>query len=219
MAKYFKDNNVKKVAAITENTDFAIAFRDALKAEIGDGLMFDEVVEPGTKDFRTLMTRLQKEDFDMFFPNGQTPAAIAAMMQQLREQGMKQPAISHDVADSLDLISIAGDAVNGMRVISVANAGEGQSFEKIFTEKYGTPSQALGYAAQAYDAMGVLGDALASAGADGKAIRDYLYGMKSYKGVIGNFHFDKNGDVVGVPYVLKVVKGGKFVKEKDIAVQ
>jgi hypothetical protein len=38
-------------------------------------------------------------------------------------------------------------------------------------------------------------------------------------GVIGNFHFDKNGDVVGVPYVLKVVKGGKFVKEKDIAVQ
>ncbi|MDP7069049.1 MAG: ABC transporter substrate-binding protein, partial [Candidatus Peribacteraceae bacterium] len=110
MAGYFEKEGIKKIAAITENTDFAVAFRDALKENIGDALVFDEMVEPGTKDFRSLMARLKDEDFDAFFPNGQTPAAMAAMMQQLREQGLTQLAISHDVAQDSSMFEIAPDA-------------------------------------------------------------------------------------------------------------
>ncbi len=219
MGRHFEDEGIATVAVITENTDFAVAFRDALRETLGDdALVLDEVVEPGTKDFRTLLTRLQDAEFDIFFPNGQAPATIAAMMQQFREQGFTQPAISHDVADSLDLISIAGEAVEGLRVINVPSAGEGGSFETAFTAAYGTPQQALAFAAHAYDAMNVLAQVMEDVGTNGTAIRDALYALPEYDGVVGSFRFDENGDVVGIPYVLKEVQDGAFVTLRDIDV-
>jgi branched-chain amino acid transport system substrate-binding protein len=219
MAGYFETEGVTKIAMITENTDFATGFRTSLIADLGeDMIVFDEIVDPGTQDFRTLLTRLQGTEFDYFFPNGQTPPAIAAMAQQFRELGFTQPMISHDVGDSITLVEIAGDAVDGFRAISVPNAGEGEPFETAFTAKYGSPQQSLGFSAHAYDALGVLAQAIGAAGTEGTAIRDYLYALEGYEGIVGNFHFDDNGDVVGVPYVLREVQNGTFVTVADIAV-
>lgn len=217
MAKWLKEKGYAKVAMITENTDFASAFRTSLKESVGaDVVVFDEVVEPGTKDYRTLVTRLKGVKFDIFFPNGQTDATVAAMLQQLRDQGLKQPVVTHDVGDQLTLVDIAPDAVEGMYVINVPTSGEGGDFEKIFTEKYGAAQASIAFAAHAYDAAGVLFNVIASVGTDGSAIRDGLYAVKGYEGVVGNFHFDENGDVVGIPYVLKQFQDGKIVKVADI---
>ncbi len=219
MAKYFADNNIKKIAMISENTDFASAFRDALKKSVDTGaVVFDEVVEPGTKDFRSLMTRLKDVKFDMFFPNAQTDAVMAAMMQQLREQGIKQPAITHDVGDSITLGKIAGSAVEGMRVINVPTFGEGQPFETTFTQAYGTPQATIALAAHAYDATNIILQAMTTGAMDGTAVKQYLDTMTPYKGVIGTFHFDANGDVVGVPYALKQFQSGSIIKVSDISV-
>jgi hypothetical protein len=43
---------------------------------------------------------------------------------------------------------------------------------------------------------------------DGPAIRDALLGLESFPGVAGTFHFDANGDVVGIPYALKEFHDG-----------
>ncbi|PIP65382.1 hypothetical protein COW95_02690 [Candidatus Peregrinibacteria bacterium CG22_combo_CG10-13_8_21_14_all_49_11] len=219
MAKFFAEEGYEKVALITENTDFASAFRNALKEKVGEEkIVFDEVVEPGTKDFRTLVTRLKDTEFDIFFPNAQTDAVMAAMMEQLREQGLIQQAITHDVGDSPTLVELAGDAVDGTLVINVPSAGEGGVFQRQFEEAGYEPQASIAFAAHAFDAVNVLAKAIESAGTDSTAIRDYLYDIKSYKGIVGNFSFDQNGDVVGIPYVLKQFKNGEIVKVKDISV-
>ena len=219
MSAYFKENGFTKVAVISENTDFAVGFRDSLEKDLGEGVyVFDEIVEPGTKDFRTLMTRLKKVEFDVFVANGQTPPTVAAMIQQMREQGISGLAISHDVADTIDLVNLAGEAAEGLQVINVPSMSSESEFGSRFIAKYGNPQSGLIYAALAYDALGVLAQAIAGVGTDGTAVRDYLYGLDEYQGAAAAFSFDKNGDVVGIPYALKEVQNGQFVTITDIVV-
>jgi len=218
MAGYFKKEGINKIAAITENTDFAIAFRDALKENIGDALVFDEVVEPGTKDYRSLMARLKDEEFDAFFPNGQTPASMAAMMVQLREQGLTQLAISHDVAQDASMFEIAPEAVEGLLVIGVPAVDRDSDFGQKFLAEHGEAQGALFFAAQAYDAARLFADAIAEVGTEGAAIRDYLYAVDSFDGVVGPFGFDDNGDVTGISYVLWKASNGAFTQGEAVPV-
>jgi len=120
--------------------------------------------------------------------------------------------------NTADLLALAPEATEGMHVINVPASGAGSDFEENYTTKYGEPQAGLAFAAHAYDGIGVLAEAIGSVGTDGPAIRDYLYGLTGYKGVVGEFSFDENGDVVGVPYVLKEVQNGTFVKLQDISV-
>jgi len=223
MAKYFSQMGYGKVAIITENTDYAIAFRDALVDSVGeDAVVFNEVVEPSTKDFRTLITRLQKTEFDVFVPNGQTDAVIAAMMQQLREQGLEQPAVGQDASDSVALGELATEAVEGMRMINTSSAlggGDAEALAARFREQYGEPQSNPSFVTLAYDAAGVLFQAIRDAGTEGPAIRDYLYNLSGYDGAAGTFSFDSNGDVVGIDYALKEFQDGKIVEIKAIPAQ
>jgi branched-chain amino acid transport system substrate-binding protein len=218
MAAYFAQEEISKVAVITENTDFAKAFRDSLKTDLPDGSMvFDEMVEPGTKDFRSLMTRLKSADFEIFFANGQTDATIGAMLEQLRAQGMKQIAISHDAADSM---SLAKDvkAAEGLLIINIPSVLSDDSFQARFVAAHGEPQYALSFAAYAYDAVHVLAKTMKGGALSGEALRDALLAMKPHSGTVGTFSFDTNGDVLGIGYVLKKVEGGAIVTIEDIAV-
>jgi len=219
MAQYFIESDRNKVAIITENADFTVGFRDALKKDVGeDAVVFDELVEPDTRDFRTLVTRLKDVDFDVLVININSPAGIAIALQQAREQGLEQLAISHDVGDSVEVIELAGDLSEGFQVINVPSLSENSAFGQKFVAKYGQPQANLSWGGYGYDVMGILLEAISEAGTEGPAIRDYLYDLKSYKGVVATVSFDENGDVLGIPYALKEVQDGTFVTIEDIEV-
>lgn len=219
MAKYFAENSIKKIATIGENTDFCQAFRTALKEKVPAGaIVFDEVVEPGTKDFRSLMTRLKDIEFDMFFVNGQSDSTDGLMMQQLREAGFTQPAIVHDTGDSATLAKTMAEAVEGLYIINVPADVTDPTFEKKFTDKYGDPQFGLIYVGFAYDGIKVIANGLRAGASDGTALKDWLYTMPKYSGIVGSFSFDKNGDVLGIPYVLKQYRKGEIKTLKNIPV-
>ncbi len=215
MAKYFRDNGYTKVAVISENTDFCTAFRDSLGDDIDGDFVFNESVDPGTKDYRSLVTRLKSVDFDVLVANGQFPSSIALMIQQMREQGMQQLVISHDVGQTVETITVGGEATEGMQAINIPFISEKTSFGSKFVSAYGSPQGAISYAAFGYDAMGVLAQAMMNVGTDGTAIRDYLSAMPDYDGIVGKFNFDKNGDVTGIHYQLYEVQNGEWVTLQD----
>lgn len=217
MARYFKDNKIMKVAMISENTDFCQAFRSSLKEKLPEGaVVFDEVVEPGTKDFRSLMTRLKGMEFDMFFVNGQSDSTDGLMMQQLREAGITKPAITQDTGDSENLAKNMTEAVEGLYIINVPANVTDDTFEKKFTDKYGAPQFGLIFGGFAYDAIGVIAEGVKNGATDGTTLRDWMDKMVGYSGVVGIFSFDDNGDVVGVPYVLKQYQKGEIKTLQDI---
>lgn len=220
MTQYFKEEELKKVAMISENTDFCEAFRASLKRKFGEeNFVFDEVVEPNTKDFRTLLARLQEFDFDVFFLNAQTPVVGSAMLQQSREFGMEQLAIGSDVMDGKVVIELTQEAAEGFQVINVPTVADESEFGQKFIAKYGLPQSNMAWGAYGYDTLGVIAEAIAAAGTEGAAIRDHLNNLEVYNAVVGDISFDENGDVVGIPYALREVQNGEFVKLKDIVVE
>ena len=218
IAKYLQDRNLTKIALISERTDFAMDFRDSLKRNVGaENVVFDKVVEPGTKNFDDLMEDLEDTSFDVFFPNMQSDAVMAEIVLALRAQGFVQPILTHDVGDSTTLGEFAPGAVEGMHVITVPTSGDKGTFATMYVEKLGVPQQALPFAAHAYDATNVLLQAMTAVGTDGKKIRDYLYNLESYEGVIGPFRFNSDGDVLGIPFALKEFKNGKIVTIEQLS--
>lgn len=218
MVKYFATEKLAKVAMISENTDFSQAFRNSLKEKLAkDAVAFDEVTDAGSKDFRSLMTRLNNVKFDVFFANGNSDAVIGPMMQQLREAGITAPAITHDAGDSVTMAKSVPET-EGLYAINIASSTNDPAFEKSFTDKFGDPKYGISFGGYAYDAVNVIAAGLTAGAEDGTALKDWLYAMPSFTGVVGTFHFDKNGDVVGIPYVLKQYKNGVIETLKPIAV-
>lgn len=220
MANYIQSQNWKRVAIISENSDFTQAFRESLAAKLGDGaVVFNEIVEPGTKDYRTLLNRLKKTEFDVFFPNSQSDANMAILITQFRQQGFTQPMLAHDVADSATINAAAPEASQGFLLISVPTSGQGTPFEQSFVAAQGAPQSSISWAAHSYDAANVLMTAMKAKGTDGPTVKSVLDALTGYQGVVGEFNFDQNGDVVGIPFVLKEHRDGTTRKLADIAVE
>ncbi|MBT4585761.1 hypothetical protein HOC67_02620, partial [Candidatus Peregrinibacteria bacterium] len=116
-------------------------------------------------------------------------------------------------------ITIGLEAVDGMRAINVPTVGNGTDMETKFIEKYGDPKMGIAYVSHTYDAANLLMDALIAADLDEElTVRDYLNDLEVYNGVVGDFSFDENGDVVGISYALKEVKDGEWVTIADISI-
>ncbi len=218
MAAYFKQKGYTKVGLVTENNDFATGFRASLLKDVPTGtIVFDETVDQGEKDFRTLFTRLKDTDMDAMVMNAGSNAVMGQMMKQFREAGFEQPIVSHDVADTTDVLTTVGSAGRNIFVINVPNAGEGTSFEEDFITQFGTPKAGITYAAYGADSAVVLFNALKQADS-GEALQKAVAATKNFKGLVGTIGFDANGDVVGIPYALKQYQSGAIVKVSDIAV-
>lgn len=221
LANYFATSKFTKIAMISENTDFCKGIHDSVKDALKDAtLVFDETVEPGTKDYRSLFTRLKDTDFDVFLVNGQSDSTVAAMVQQMRELGLQAPIVGTDTADSVTLGQIAKEAVEGLRALSVPSLSKtdprGGPFVRTFEEKYGTPQVGFFFSALSYEATHLLLETIEVTGTNGEKIRDGLLASSGYDSVIGTLTFDKFGDIQGIPFALKEFRGGVLTEVERI---
>lgn len=214
IARYFAQEDFTRIAMISENTDFCLGIHDAVKNALAEGtsLVFDETVEPGTKDYRSLFTRLKKINFDVFLANGQSETTVATMAQQMRELGLTQPIVGTDTADSMRLIELAGEAVEGLRALSVPSLTpsdpRGGPFLQAFEAKYGEPQFGPFFAALSYEAARLLLETISAVGTDGTAIRDALLKHSGFDSIVGTLTFDENGDIRGIPFAMKEFQDG-----------
>jgi branched-chain amino acid transport system substrate-binding protein len=221
--KYFAKAGFKKIAIISENTDFCQGIRSALKDNLPEGstVVFDEVVDPGTKDFRTLFTRLKAMDVDLLFSNGQTDTVNAEIVKQLRALGLTQEILGADSMDSDNIIRLIGSAAEGTKSLSIPSLNESDpasaAFVKDFQDRFGTFKFNSFASALDYDATKLILKTIGEAGT-GESLRDALSAVQEYKGVAGTFRFDKNNDVIGIPFGMKVFKGGKIVLQEVVPV-
>lgn len=216
MAKLMSENGLKKVAIITENTDYCQGIRRSVKGSLGAGMtaVFDEQVDQSTKDYRSLVTRLKGLEFDVLLVNGQSDATNGEMVKQARDLGITQQIYGTDTSDSTNMVPIAGkEAMEGLILVNTSSKlGEGgaDSFASKFRKAYGEPKSNLSFATLAYDAMGVVAEAVGKAGTSGEALRDYLYDLDGYDGAAGKISFDEKGEVIGVGYAVKTFKDGRI---------
>jgi branched-chain amino acid transport system substrate-binding protein len=207
--------DVKKVAILYGNDDvFTKSGFDTMKKtaeKMGLEVLTIETFQKGQADYNAQLTKIKGLNPDLILCSALYNEG-AVIMDQARKMGIDVPFVGGNGFNSPQVIEIAGEASEGL-IVATPWFGEKddpkvQDFVKKFEAEYGKkPDQ---FAAQAYDALYIMAEALKNAGeADRDALRDALAEIKDFPGILGNFSFDKDGDVVMDPTVL-IIKDGKF---------
>lgn len=217
--KAVEEYDAKKVAIMYGNDDvFTKAGYDSMKEAAEDldlDIVTTQTFQKGQSDYKAQLTKIKQLKPDIILCSALYNEG-AVIMKQARSQGIDVPFVGGNGFNSPEVIDIAGDAGNGLIVATPWFTGKDdekvQDFVKAYKDEYGDePDQ---FAAQAYDGLYIIADALKNAGDDDRdKLRDALAETKDINGVLGNISFDEDGDVVMDPVVL-TIKDGKFQEMK-----
>lgn len=220
--KYMQKQNIKKLGIITVANAFGESGKEQLLAQAAAFKM--EIVQTESfdakdTDMTAQLTKIRKAQPDAVVCWGTNPgpAVVAKNMQQL---SMNIPLYqSHGVA-SAKFIELAGDAAEGIILpagkILVANLLLETDvhrpvllqYSKEFAGRYKMP--ASGFGGYAYDAMGILSNALKGTAGNRDKVRDNIEKLTGYLGVSGTFNFsakDHNGLGEDAFVMVRIQKG------------
>ncbi len=219
LARYAKEAlGLTRIAVFYENNDYGIGLKDAFvnKAkELGLDIVGEEAYVKGTPDFTPQLTSLKAGKPDGMFISGYYNEG-ALIADQAAKLGMNVVKLGADGFDNGDYIKLAGQAAEGTYLtvpfLAAAAGPAAQDFMAAYKTRYGRDVDYM--SANAYDAAGILLQAIAKAGADRDAVRAYMASMntpeKGYHGVTGLTYFNEHGDAQK-PAFVKMVKNGEFV--------
>ncbi len=211
----------KNIATINEKTGFATDINDYFVKEfksLGGTVVASESYTSDTRDFRNIVTKIKGAEPEVIFVNPQTEISGGAIIKQIRDLQIKVPLYGMDTISGEKTREIAGSAIDGLTILAVPGLGADNKKAHDFLEKYknlfGEPSFDL-YIGASYDSVYLLAQGIREVGYDATKIKDYLYQLGNYDGVIGNYSFDHNGDLVGIDFVVKKIVGGELVEESS----
>jgi branched-chain amino acid transport system substrate-binding protein len=217
MAKFTRDNlKLGKVAILRDiRNAYSIGLADVFKenfAKMGGKILADESFSAGDVDFRAQLTKIKQfQPEAIFVPGYYTDVGLIA--RQAKDSGLKIPLLGGDGWDSEKLWEIGGEALIGSYFSNHYSVDDPSPRIQEFVAKYKKAYNQLpdSLAAQAYDAAGMLTDAMKRAkDLSGPSIRDALAQTKNYKGVTGDITLDEKRNPVKPAVVLKIGKGGKY---------
>lgn len=224
--------NVRKVAVIYGNDDvFTKSGYDNFKKALADlniPVTTTETFAKGDVDFKAQLTKIKAGNPDAIVISALI-AEGAPIMVQARQLGLNLPFIGGNGMNSVKVFDLAKDKSDGLYVgspWSIENQTEAnRKFVVAYTSKFKTaPDQ---FAAQAYDALHIAGQALkkvklsGNLAADRTALRDALPEVR-WTGATGAFQFRRASDKAGKPAgydaqqaaIVSVTQNGRFVIQK-----
>lgn len=224
-----KQFNIKKVAILYGNDDaFTKSGYDVFKNALAEQkvpVTDTETYAKGDVDFKAQLTKIKASNPDAIVCSCLAEEA-ANIILQTRSLGMKQPFIGGNGFNSPKLFEIAKDAADNTLMGSPWSAenpsAANKNFMADYKAKFGSdPDQ---FAAQAFDAMHIVAEALKKVSLSGNlekdrlALRDALPAVK-IEGATGKFAFrraaPKDGKEAGYDAqqdaIVNIAKGGKFV--------
>ena len=204
-------------AVISENTDFCLGLRDTFSETLARGkvpLAGDEVFNPADTDFRSILLRIKSKSPDAILVNPQAGLKAGLITRQIRELNWDIPILGNNNFSSADAREAAG-GIARLEGIQFADAPSisserGKAFIQKYKDRYGDKIQSDYLIAFSGDSVYLIADAIKAAGLNSEGIRDYFYGLKNFSGIGYNYHFDINGDMVGVNYTIKQIRSGKI---------
>jgi branched-chain amino acid transport system substrate-binding protein len=223
-----KHFSLKKVTVIYGNDDaFTKSGYDVFKSTLEAQkipVTTTETYAKGDVDFKAQLTKIKATNPDAMVCSCLAEEA-ANIILQTRSLGMKQPFIGGNGLNSPKLFEIAKDSGDNTVMGSPWSAENAAPANKAFIAAYkakfnADPDQ---FAAQAYDAMHIVAEALGKVKLSGnlekdrQALRDALPAVK-WDGATGKFSFrratSKDGKEVGYDAqqdaIVNIAKGGKF---------
>lgn len=210
------NNGVRKIAIISQNTDYAQAFKLVFIKrfeELSGEVVSDENYNTEQTDFKTIITKTLAANPDAILIDPQeTSGGLVA--KQLKELGYNGPLYGNVIFAGEELLEKYGDSIEGIYFSDASGLDpesndKANSFLESYEAKYDKKPDFDYYAGARYDSMYLLAEAIEAVGYDSEKIRDYLYDLDNFDGVLGSFSFDENGDVAGITFEDRQVVNNK----------
>jgi len=175
-------------------------------------IVANEIFESGTRDFRTILMKIKNSSADALIINAQSGIPAGLIVKQARNLGLAMTFYGDNAFGSGDAFQAGGETLNGIKFIDEPGINKNnpvaQNFLNNYLAHFPAPASEWGVGTR-YDSVYIIASALKSCGAkfdDTDCIKKYLYAMPDYDGVIGKYHFDNNGDPVGLQsYTVKQI--------------
>ncbi len=208
-----KQLSAKKVAVISEQTDYAQGLRGSFTGaakEFGAEVVGDETYNTGDTDFRTQILKLKAAAPDALYIVPQAPATGIQILKQLKENGVQTKLLVSDTMLGSDTISqnkeLYADIYSPTPELD-ATRPVTKRFLDNFQTAYGKAPEFPAYMAAAYDQVYMLKEAFETVGLDQLKVRDWLYAVENWPGALGDTSFDQYGDPVIGYHIKRIVNG------------
>ncbi len=208
----------KKVAILYIDNPYGQALADNAKKtveELVGQVVFMDKFQFATDDFSPWLNQIKaiedSQGLDVLMIFGYYQHAVA--VKQARELGIKAQIMGAEGFDSPKFIEIAGDAAEGVIIVTDFDRESTnplvQEFIKRYKEKRGIDPDMV--AASSFDAVMILAKALEKAGTlDKQKIMESLRSMENFDGVAGKIIKFTPGGNAAKELTLQIVKNGEF---------
>lgn len=215
-ADWILAGGLKSAAVIYIQNDWGISALDGFVAGFkakGGKIVSTEAFNPGNRDFRSILTKVARQKPDviylaMFYEEG------AALAQQREQLGITIPLYGTSSLYSPKLIELGRGSVEGLHLATTFTPDNPDPAVRSFVTEYSARYKAEPgmFAAQAYDAVGIMLDAVAKAGpaVTRQSLRDALASTTAYPGVTGATSFDPATREPSKSLARMMVKDGRF---------
>ncbi|MFF0684699.1 branched-chain amino acid ABC transporter substrate-binding protein [Streptomyces albogriseolus] len=224
----FNDAKKKKVFVIDDKKTYGAGLAATFTAEfkkLGGQVVGTEHINPESKDFSAVATKVKNSGADVVYYGGEYPQA-GPLSKQIKEAGAKIPLVGGDGIYSADFIKLAGAAGTGDLATSVGAPVESLPSAKEFVANYkaeGYKDAYEAYGGYSYDSAWAIIEAVKKVveDNDGKLPDDarakVVDAMQdvSFDGVTGQVSFDEFGDATNKQLTVYTVKGGDWATVKS----
>ncbi|RST13440.1 branched-chain amino acid ABC transporter substrate-binding protein [Streptomyces sp. WAC05374] len=224
----FNDAKKKKVFVVDDKKTYGAGLAATFKAEftkLGGKVAGEDHVNPDTKDFSAVVTKIKNSGADVVYYGGEYPAA-GPLSKQIKASGAKIPLVGGDGIYSAEFIKLSGKEGAGDLATSVGAPVETLPSAKEFVENYkkaGYKEAFEAYGGYSYDSAWSIIEAVKKVVDDngGKLPEDarakVLEAMKgvSFEGVTGKVSFDEYGDATNKQLTVYRYEGGAWKPVKS----
>lgn len=204
MAKYISEKykDIKKIVVISDDSagtqHMAEAFMDKSK-KLGNNIVDYQIISHKSINFKSTLLKIKNNNPQALYLVA-FPAQLGILLKQIHELDMNNIKLfSAQPAEDPEVKKIAGKSIYNKLIYSTTTPDLENSlkttkkFIKNYKAMYADKPMIFSY--EAYDAANLAIEAIIKRGNNSEKIKNYLYGVKNYSGVSGEFSFDKNGDV------------------------
>jgi branched-chain amino acid transport system substrate-binding protein len=220
-----KKMGITRIGLLSSNTGFGKGGKEQvekLAAQYGITLLVNEVYDKNATDLTAEVTKLKAAGVQAVL-NWSIEPAQSIVVKNVRQLGLTIPIFQSHGFANLQYAKAAGSAAEGVifpasRIVVADQlpATDPQkpvveAYRKAYEARYGEEVSTFG--GHAWDAFGILVQAIGEVGPDRQKIRAAVEKMKGFVGTAGTFNFsptDHNGLDIGA-FELCTVKNGRFV--------
>ncbi len=191
-------------------------------------ILGNDGIDPKAPNFRSVASKLEAEGTECFVFSGITANGAVQLFKDVSAavpdaklygpDGVAESGFSDPKEGGIPPEVQAKTKVTVATLAPEEYPPAGKKFFADFEAKYGEPNPDP-YAVYGYEAMDLIIDTIAEAGADGgdkQAVIDALFSTQGRESVLGTYDIDENGDTTLTDYGIYAINGGELEFEQTI---